>query len=267
MATFTLVDDRTIVTQDNMRLGGKMRLHLAGVGGNRKAIQLHSTNPRIAGGRIIALFNGPKGIWTVEIDAFATGKAEIHAKHNGKVVAKLQVTVAKKLTLPAATTQEGMLVRLFLAESPPPAKSSYNATDAKKGMQWMRLVLENRLKNNPGQFLAPGAKTITDIVRARGQVEGFENYPTLKAGLQARINDIVKIANDDSDRRQEKHETFLLNALEVATGKAVVLDPCPTRLYGWRTADSRSPGGRFKKYGTPLSGNQFYTLEPEKPSK
>lgn len=203
MAAFTLTDDKTIVTQANMRLSNTMRLHLAGVGGDKKAIQLHFTNPQIATGQINDRpFDGPKGIWTIDISALALGNAEIHAKHNGKVVAKLRITVAKKLTLPLAATQEGLLVRLFLAEGLSPGYKAYNAAEAKKGMQWMYLVLKNRPENNPRQFLAPGAKTLADIVRARGQVEGFGNYPAINAHQQTRINDVVKFANDDSDLRQ-----------------------------------------------------------------
>jgi len=85
-----------------------------------------------------------------------------------------------------------------------------------------------------------------NIVKARGQVKDFENYSTLEAVQQARINAIVKIANDDSDSRQGRCEKFLLDALAVAKSKAVTLDPCPTGLYAWRTVGSSSPGGRLK---------------------
>jgi len=134
-------------------------------------------------------------------------------------------------------------------------------------MQWMRLVLKNHLRNSPGQFLAPNAKTIMDIVKSRGQVKGFENYPTLEAAQQARINATVKISNYERDLRQGRCEKFLLDALAVAKSKAVTLDPCPTGLYAWRTVGGGFPGGWFRKYGPPLAGNQFYTLEARKLSE
>ena len=39
--------------------------------------------------------------------------------------------------------------------------------DAKKCMEWMRVVLANRLKNNPAQFGAKGATTILDVMKAK----------------------------------------------------------------------------------------------------
>lgn len=261
MARFTLVDDKTELSTAKMHVNGKKRLHLAGVGGDRKALQIQSTKSTVVTATIVALFNGPKGIWTVDLKAKTKGSTDIQAKLNGKAVANLAVTVEEKIQLPAATTEKGLLVRLFLAESRSPSQSSYTASVAKTGMQWMRLVLENRLKNNPKQFAAPGAKKILDIVKAKGQFHGFENYPTLNAAQQSRINDIVTIANNDNDTRQEKFAIFLANALEVAKSKTTIKDPCPTGLYGWRTAGRGSPGGRFVKYSTTMSGNQFYTLK------
>jgi len=209
----------------------------------------------------VALFNGPKGIWTVDLTAKAKGREEIQAKLKNAIEARVVITVVDKIQLPAATTEEGLLVRLFLAESRTPSESGYDASKVKTGMQWMRLVLVNRLKNNPSQFAAPGAKKILDIVKAKNQFKGFENYPRLKAAQVARIHEILRIAHNDSDSRQEKYEHFLLNAIEVAKNKQMIKDPCPTGLYGWRTAGSVSPGGRFTKFMGPLSGNQFYTLK------
>lgn len=261
MAKFTLVDDKTEITAAKMHVDGKKRLHLAGVGSDRKTLQVLSTKPNVITADIVALFSGPKGIWTVDLKSKAKGSAEIQAKLNDKIVAKLSVNVEDKIQLPAATTEEGLLARLFLAESRTPSETGYNAAEAKTAIQWMRVVLENRLKNNPKQFSAPGAKTILDIVKAKGQFHGFENYPTLSAAQQARINDIVTIANNDNDTRQEKFAEFLTNTLEVAKAKSAIKDPCPTGLYGWRTAGRGSPGPRFETFKTPKSGNQFYTLK------
>ena len=43
-------------------------------------------------------------------------------------------------------------------------------------MKLMDAVLWNR-RENPGPFLARGAKSLADIVKARGQFAGFESYP------------------------------------------------------------------------------------------
>ena len=67
---------------------------------------------------------------------------------------------AQNVTLPAAGSDQGLLVRLFLAESRNPGHSSYNADDARRGMQAMKAVVENRLKNHPEQFSAAGARRL-----------------------------------------------------------------------------------------------------------
>lgn len=260
MASFTLTDDRTEVSQATMHTGGTKRLHLAGVGGDRNVLSVDSTNGTVAAQTLLALFNGPKGIWTVDLQARSKGSAEIQAKLKGAVVAKLGLTVVEKLALPAESTDEGMLARLLLAEAHGPGQSGYDASGSKTAMQWMRVVLANRLKNSPERFNARGAKTLLDIVKAPRQFEGFQDYPKLGSDQSTRIDEIVSIANSDSDPRQGKYAQFLQNALEVAGSNTLIADPCPTGLYGWRTAGSSSPGGDFVKYGDPQSGNQFYTL-------
>jgi len=46
-----------------------------------------------------------------QINALAIGKTELLAKHKGKIVAKLWITVSEKLTLPLPLKPEGVLVR------------------------------------------------------------------------------------------------------------------------------------------------------------
>jgi len=260
MASFTLTDDTTEVSQATLHAGGTKRLHLAGVGGDRKVLSVDSTNTSVIAQTLLALFNGPKGIWTVDLQARSTGSAEVQAKLKGAIATKVAITVVEKLVLPAESAEEGMLARLLLAEAHSPGQSGSDAAESKTAMQWMRVVLANRLNNGPERFNAKGAKTLLDIVKAPKQFEGFHDYPKLGKGQSTRIEEIVRIANSDSDPRQEKYAQFLQNALELAASKTLIADPCPTGLYGWRTAGSATPGGDFVKYGDPLSGNQFYTL-------
>lgn len=262
MASFTLLDDRTTVTEVTLRTGGRKRLHLAGVGADKSALQVLALHAALVTPSVVGLFDGPKGIWTVELLAKQSkGKSEIQAKVKGTLAAKLGVTVVDRVDLPSADTTEGLLVRLLLAESRNPDQSGYDAANSKTSMQWMRLVLVNRLNNNPAQFNAPGATEIKNIVTAKGQFEGFEEYPKLSSKVTGRLGDIVRIANDDSDGRQEKFARYLQDALDVAKSPTLPADPCPTKLFGWRTAGSSSPGGRFVAYDGPLAGNQFYTLK------
>jgi hypothetical protein len=262
---FTLVDDKTEINSATMRLDGqrqldRKRLHLHDAGADRKDVVIDSTAESVVVGSVVALFDGRKGIWTVDLLAKAKGKGEIQAKLKGAVVAKVAVEVTDRLDLPGAAGEEGLLARLLLVESISPEMSGYEPAKSRLGMQWMRVVLANRL-TNPGRFLAPGATTIKDIVKAKNQFEGFEKYPTLTSKLDARLANVVKIANDDNDPRQDRYARFLRDALEVAASKALIQDPCPTGLYGWRTAGSSEPGGGLEKWGDPLSGNQYYTLK------
>src|SRR5262249_33530897 len=149
-------------------------------------------------GSVVALYDDRQGIWVVDLVAKAKGKGEIQAKLKGAIVAKVAVEVTDRLDLPGAASQEGLLARLLLLESISPEMSGYDVAKSKQGMQWMRLVLANRLAK-PEPFLAKGAKTIEDIVKAKNQFEGFGNYPTLTSKLDARLADVIKISNDDND--------------------------------------------------------------------
>ena len=263
MPKFTLDNAGTkkVDSVDLYKGGGSKRLYLADAKVNKVSeITLRSSNTSIATANISKTpFNGPKGIWTIDITPKTKGKAEIKAIVKGGTIT-LKITIAEGLALPSASGNEGLLVRLFLAESRSPDEAGYNAGNSKKGMEWMELVLHNRLKNNPSQFNAPGAKSITDIVKAKGQFKGFESYPTIDAKVLSRINKIIALANSNNDSRTPKYKLFVENAIEVAKPK-LVNDPSPKGLYGWRTVGSGSPGSRFVAYSSALSGNQFYTLK------
>src|SRR5207245_2355376 len=62
----------------------------------------------------------------------------------------------RTIQLPDLNTDAGVVARLLIAESLTPAYSSYNAAEVLRGMQAMKAVVNNRLRNNPAQFLAPG---------------------------------------------------------------------------------------------------------------
>jgi hypothetical protein len=241
--------------------GGNKRLYLADAKVNNVSeITLRSGNNAIATAKIYKTpFNGPKGIWTIDLTPRKNGKVDIKATVKG-TTATLKISIADGVVLPSASSDDGLLARLFLAESRSPDEAGYNSGDSKKGMQWMKLVVHNRLNNNPSQFAAPGAKSIADIVKAKGQFKGFEKYPAIDITILSRINKIISLANSNNDSRQAKYKHFVVNAIDVAKHN-VIKDPSPKGLYGWRTDGSGSPGGRFVKYGNPLSGNQFYTLQ------
>lgn len=178
--------------------------------------------------------------------------------------AAITVQVEKSISLPAESTTEGMLARLFLAESVSPGDTSlaWNLDNVKTGMQWMRRVIENRLKSGkPEDFMARGATSVEDIVMAddRGSVQfhGFNVYPKLGPDIARNLRDYVDNANNGLHPKRKAYLDFVQAALDVATG-AVPPDPTPTGLFAWRTAKSSSPGADFIQHAA-LARNMFYT--------
>lgn len=159
------------------------------------------------------------------------------------------------ITLPERNSDEGVETRVLLAECRGPAGSGYTLELATHAMQLMDAVLWNRM-DDPKPFMARGAKSLIDIVRAKGQFAGFEKYPDVAASIQKRIQDAIDIANNPKDPRQAAYEAFINKAIEIAKS-AYFDDPSPGKLVSWRTANSGSPGNNFLKYKT-LLGNDYY---------
>lgn len=176
----------------------------------------------------------------------------------------IAVTVVSPLVLPADNTSEGMLARLFLAENPSPASTgaSWKIEEIKTAMQWMRRVVENRLKGGqPEEFMARGATTVLDIVKAddKGSVQfhGFNLYPVLEPGVARNINQYLEIANNGLHPLRKSYADFVQAAIDIAQAP-VPADPTTTGLFGWRTNGATSPGAEFKVHAA-LAGNTFYT--------
>lgn len=184
------------------------------------------------------------------------------------------------LVLPSLTSNEGILVRMFIAESKNPGYSGYDPDEVRRGFFAMKAVVDNRLRNNPGRFNAPGATTYTHIITAPGQWHGFtrdaQGNTQIARDIVNRIEDVMTKANTGSPGR---YYQFVQNALEVAA--ADVNDPFRSLTsiggvavtggaYGWRTEGSTSPGPNFVlipkipvppfAVGGVLGGNQFYAL-------
>jgi len=258
---FTLTYDQAAVATVKMHMGGRKQLRLVDAGSDAKALLVESANRPIADVTKVSLFDGTNGIWTVELSAKTKkGEAQIRAKLHGTEVAKVPVTVVDKVALKEPSSEVGLLERLLLAESRGPGQAGYDALKSKTAMQWMRVVLANRLKN-PAPFNAKGAKTLKDIIKAPGQFKGFQDYPKLGAGQSKVITERINIVNDDNNQHEEEYRQFHQDVLDVAASGVLISDPCPTGLYGWRTAGSEEPGGDLVKWGEPVAGLQFYTLK------
>jgi len=159
--------------------------------------------------------------------------------------------------MPLANSDAGAMANLFLNEAAGPHRDS---TLTVRAMGWMRCVLQNRLAH-PAPFGAPGATTITQVIKADSfgvQFAGFNTYPAIAAAIASNINQKLQIAANTSDPRQPIYLAFVKAAIAAATGTAPV-DPCPTGLYFWRTTGSAGPGGKSVFYQS-LDGNDFYTL-------
>lgn len=216
-------------------------------------------------------FDGPKGIWIIDLKGVEVGKTILQAKFGGKVVATSEVNIFTKteISLPSAGTVEGMLCRLFIAESiNPNDATNYNEANVKQAMTWMRLVLENRLKHkDPGVFYASkpigqAKHTMFDIVRAKGQFKGFGDYPVLSAKKTENITSAVAFSNNYNHPLRESYARFIENAKAAARSDGLkgVSDPSPKGLYGWRTKGSEEPGGDLVGYKD-LAGQTFYTVK------
>jgi hypothetical protein len=157
-----------------------------------------------------------------------------------------------------------MLARLFLAENTSPALggSSWRIEDIRTSMQWMRRVIENRLKSpNPGDFMARGATSEKDIVMAndRGSVQfhGFNLYPTLPSEMAGNLQKYLQNANNGLHPQRKAYLDFVQAAIDIAQAP-VPPDPTSTGLFGWKTTEAPQPGPEFREHKT-LSGNTFYT--------
>lgn len=208
----------------------------------------------------------PNSVWGLDLTPLKVGSTDLQATVKGVVAATLKVSVTQALELPPANTDEGMMARLFLAETASPEGKGWNVADAKKSMQWMRLVLKNRLDNDPAQFNARGAKTRQDVVRGRGQFRGFGSYPATDADVSRHIKEALDGANDDNNLAKQVQDIAFVNAaLEVAKATTEVLDPCGPDYFlsGWRTAGHGGTGDDQVAFQV-LMTNQFFKLKRKK---
>jgi hypothetical protein len=165
----------------------------------------------------------------------------------------------QKVALPVRDNSDfSVEVRVLLAECATPLRSDYTLVNAVSCMQLMDLVLWNRL-TAPAKFSAKGAKSLVDIVKAKGQFHGFEDYPNYSGAIIDRIQTIVNIANTERDTRRPACVAHVNAAIDIAKGERIA-DPSPGMLAAWRTVAHRSPGGNFKKHATVL-GNTFFYID------
>jgi len=202
--------------------------------------------------RIEVSETGIVGRRVVHVDAYIYGTTQRDPN-----TARLTVEVLPRLELPDAETEAGILARMLIVENRP---RRYTEDETIRTMQWMVHVLRNRLSLGAEHFSSKGAATLTALIRAPNQVEGFENYPTIADKQKELLRNPLDIANDGTHSDHALLRQFLNRATAVANGENPGTDPCPTGLYAWRTAGSKHPGGNFEKYQV-MGGQDFYTLK------
>jgi hypothetical protein len=165
------------------------------------------------------------------------------------------------ITLPDRKSDEGVEARVLLAECRSPArKDTFSMQLAGEAMQLMDAVLWNRMED-PKPFGAKGAKSLADIVRAKGQFAGFEKYPDYDISIRVRIQEAIDIANNPKDARHALYAEFVNKAIETAKSTDFS-DPSPGQLVAWRTSKHGSPGGNLLFFKSVLGNDFFYRPKP-----
>jgi hypothetical protein len=176
------------------------------------------------------------------------------------------------LSLPNINTDAGLVARMLIAESLTPTAAGYNANSVLLGMQAMLAAVNNRLHYNQGNlFMAPNAKSLSDIILAPNQIQGFSRNSAgqiiIDPIVQARINDVINRANAG----QSDYVAFVRNAVAVATGP--INDPfsgltvingirvLPGAFAWWATGVPGRPSGNYVAIPNGvIAGTQFYAL-------
>jgi hypothetical protein len=256
MAQLPTMAGRPVMPPINIVQGGEMPLKL--IPGPGERLPLAVTTIAIGTARIEALNNRTvPNFVTFNLRAGMTGQTMLNVRSaNGTVTPPIAIQVIANVALPDPGTNVGMLVRLFLAETQTPDRAGAEAVNLPEAMRLMRVVVENRLAKPSGRWGSAGATRMADVVRAPSQFEGFNAYPTLSPTVANNIADIIRIANDASDRRFAAMRAHLTSAISIASGPRPA-DPTATGLYWWKTFNSAPPGTGVTVYRT-LVGNTFY---------
>lgn len=187
----------------------------------------------------------------------APGRATLIVTARGKTIAgPITIAVSRPLALPAADNRCRLLTRLLLAETITPTRAGQSADDIPECMRSMRVVIENRLARPSARWGSAGARSLRDVVRARNQFEGFQAYPTLSVRVAGSIDQLVALANNAGDPRQQWMLQHIRLAINIATGPST-RDPTGGKLFWWKTDNAPPPSADVSIYKT-LVGNTFY---------
>ncbi|EHK68272.1 hypothetical protein [Achromobacter arsenitoxydans] len=280
MAKLIRNDRSTLSTDITMVEGNVLLIKVVGLGFNKKHLILKSSAPELLSVhadrpddrkleqsvKLTVVAKGLRRERGVDVIAYVNdGRTSLADTGTPRI----RVKILPYLQLPAQDSELGILTRMLILEAAGPEHPKYGgAAEARQSMQWMIRLLRNRLEAGPHHFskspsevARQSVKTMTEVLKIPGQVEAFAQYPNLPDKKKALITRTVDLANDATQSRFRAYRELLENAILVA-GSPPVADPCPTKLYGWRTQGASSPGRNFL-YFRSLGGQDFYTLTPE----
>lgn len=267
MPTYLRYDRTSVPTRLTLVIGNVFQFKVSGQGADHKHVNVVSSSSAVTVTVISAdPHNAEQSLKLFAKQPTAGTPALLRAfTQDGKpepTLPVLEVSVEPELTLPDANTEAGALARLLLVENVTPGQRGFDAAETATAMRWMRWVFINQLAFG-SQYFARGKKvtTVTELIKAPGQIAGFENYPLLGPEQKQVLTQVLSIHNNAADSRFMKSRQYVQDAIAVAQAdeKALGPDPCPTGLYGWRTANSSSPGSNYVKFKT-QGGQDFYTL-------
>ena len=168
--------------------------------------------------------------------------------------------------LPDENTDEGAMARLLIIEVGPQQEDPSTLVEA---MDLMKIVIDNRLANNPADFMASNATRETDIIRAEGkngravQYAGFPSYPQISPEQQNELDETLDASLDPDALYYEQSSRVVHAAIAVAKAPAPP-DPSQYGLYFWRTIHHPLGLKDYKLYRT-VAGTDFYERVPPKP--
>lgn len=248
--------------------GSSFPFKVSGLGPDKKHVIIKCDSSAVSVTVLRANPNNIEQTLRLDVDSnvAVASKAKLTA-YLGSDAAKLEsstaavsVSIEPRLELPQPGTEEGIVTRMLLVENITPEQAGFSMQQVRTAMQNMLWVLRNRIAAGSHHFGTKGDVTsLTENIKAPGQVEGFQNYPSIAAKQNSTLNDILKFSNDSSYGKAAVFREFVRAAIETAKGNNGSPDPCPTKLYGWKTKGSDSPGSNFVKFVS-MGGQDFYTL-------
>ena len=181
-------------------------------------------------------------------------------------VVQVAKSVGPVLKFASKDTTLGLVQRVLAAEVRTPGTTGFDLNDSESGLSGVGAVIVNRVQN-PKKF----ANTIEDVIKQKGQFQGFANYPTLPSYIEQIVSDLESFANAKGEKVL-KYRLHMQNLLNVA-GRVVDLDDnldafvpaggASTPTLFFRTQGSGNPFGDGKGIAIPeyrgtYGGNDFY---------